>query len=106
MLSETKTIFTSLDAPFVNFEKNIEPIIWQSKDILILQNYDFKIPTITGSIVKYSFATVGGDINFSTEFHVQGQVSFTILIITLKINYIYFVYLIESSSYCCTNASS
>lgn len=93
--SFSTTIFATLDAPFINFEKHVEPIIWQSKDILIMQTYDFKIPTMLGSLVKYSFSTTGGDINFSTEFHVPGQVFFAIQLLhsNLTCNEIYFYFL-------------
>lgn len=87
--SFSSTIFATLDAPFINFEKNVEPIIWQSKDILIMQTYDFKIPTMLGSLVKYSFSTTGGDINFSTEFHVPGQVFYC------NANIIKLIYMLE-----------
>ena len=73
-MSEASTIFSTLDAPFMNFEKGVEPIVWQSNDILVMQTYDLKVPTIAGSTVKYSFSTKLGDISFTTEFHAAGQV--------------------------------
>ena len=80
-MSEASTIFTTLDAPFVNFEKGVEPIVWQSSDILVMQSYDLKVPTMAGSTIKYSFSTKLGDISFSTELHAPGQV---ILALTSK----------------------
>jgi hypothetical protein len=73
-MMEINTIFTTLDAPFQNFEKGVEPIVWQSSDILVMQTYDLKVPTLAGSTVKYSFSTKLGDISFTTEFHAAGQV--------------------------------
>ena len=73
-MTEASTIFTTLDAPFINFEKGVEPIVWQSSDILVMQNYDLKVPMMSGSTVKYQFSTKLGDINFTTEFHAPGQV--------------------------------
>lgn len=74
-MTEASGIFANLDAPFVNFEKGVEPIVWQSSDILVMQSYDLKVPTLAGSTVKYSFSTKLGDISFTTEFHAPGQVS-------------------------------
>jgi hypothetical protein len=74
-MSDPSSIFTTLDAPFQNFEKGVEPIVWQSSDIIVQQKYNLKIPTLAGSTVKYSFSTKGGDISFTTEFHGAGQVS-------------------------------
>eukprot|EP00600_Ochromonadales_sp_CCMP1393_P006097 CAMPEP_0174975056 /NCGR_PEP_ID=MMETSP0004_2-20121128/12218_1 /TAXON_ID=420556 /ORGANISM="Ochromonas sp., Strain CCMP1393" /LENGTH=263 /DNA_ID=CAMNT_0016225839 /DNA_START=72 /DNA_END=860 /DNA_ORIENTATION=- len=71
--SGSSSIFTALDAPLMNFKKDIEPIVWQSSDILILENYDLKIPVIAGSVLKYSFSTTLGDISFSTVFQTAGQ---------------------------------
>ena len=73
-MTEASNIFSSLDAPFRNIDKGVEPIVWQSSDILVMQLYDLKIPTLAGSTVKYSFSTKLGDISFSTEFHTDGQV--------------------------------
>jgi hypothetical protein len=73
-MSEINNIFTTLDAPFLNFEKGVEPIVWQSSDILVMQTYDLKVPTLAGSTVKYAFSTKLGDISFTTEFHAAGQV--------------------------------
>lgn len=73
-MTDASSIFTSLDAPFRNFEKGVEPIVWQSSDIVVMQTYDLKVPTIAGSTVKYSFSTKLGDISFTTEFHAAGQV--------------------------------
>jgi hypothetical protein len=78
-MSEVSTIFSTLDAPFLNFEKGVEPIVWQSTDILVMQTYDLKVPTLGGSTVKYSFSTKSGDISFTTEFHAPGQVSSNLL---------------------------
>lgn len=75
-MSEAGTIFASLDAPFQNFEKSAEPIVWQSTDAVVMQTYDLKVPAIAGSTVKYAFSTKMGDISFSTEFHAAGQVRF------------------------------
>ena len=75
-MADANNIFSSLDAPFRNFEKAVEPIVWQSSDILVMQTYDLKVPTLAGSTVKYSFSTKLGDISFTTEFHAVGQVSF------------------------------
>lgn len=74
-MTEVNNIFSSLDAPFRNFEKAVEPIVWQSSDILVMQTYDLKVPMLAGSTVKYSFSTKLGDISFTTEFHASGQVS-------------------------------
>lgn len=74
-MTDANNIFSSLDAPFRNFEKAVEPIVWQSSDILVMQTYDLKVPTLAGSTVKYSFSTKLGDISFTTEFHAAGQVS-------------------------------
>jgi hypothetical protein len=73
-MSDPSSIFTTLDAPFQNFEKGVEPIVWQSSDTIVQQKYNLKIPTLAGSSVKYSFSTKGGDISFTTEFHAAGQV--------------------------------
>jgi len=73
-MTEANNIFSSLDAPFRNFEKAVEPIVWQSSDILVMQTYDLKVPMLAGSTVKYSFSTKLGDISFTTEFHAAGQV--------------------------------
>ena len=73
-MADANSIFSSLDAPFRNFEKAVEPIVWQSSDILVMQTYDLKVPTLAGSTVKYSFSTKLGDISFTTEFHAAGQV--------------------------------
>lgn len=75
-MTDANNIFSSLDAPFRNFEKAVEPIVWQSSDILVMQTYDLKVPTLAGSTVKYSFSTKLGDISFTTEFHAAGQVSY------------------------------
>lgn len=70
---DVQSIFQTLDAPFVNLSSNVEPICWQSSDILVQYSYDFKIPAMAGSTVKYTFSTKIGDINFSTKFLAAGQ---------------------------------
>jgi len=70
---ESSSIFSSLDAPFLNFNKDVDPIVWQSGDILVMQQYDLRIPAMAGSVVKYSFSTTLGDISFAAEFHAPGQ---------------------------------
>lgn len=78
-MSEVTTIFSSLDAPFINFDKPVEPIVWQSKDMLVMQMYELKVPTLAGATIDYSFSTTIGDINFSTEFRAPGQVFISLL---------------------------
>ena len=78
LMSEVSTIFTTLDAPFQNFQKEVDPIVWQSSDTVVMQTYDLKVPVSAGSTVKYSFSTKLGDISFSTEFHSAGQVNLLI----------------------------
>jgi hypothetical protein len=73
-MTDSSSIFSSLDAPFLNFNKDVDPIVWQSGDILVMQQCDLRIPAIAGSVVKYSFSTTLGDIGFATEFHAPGQV--------------------------------
>lgn len=72
-MSEVKAVFDSLDAPFQNFSSNVEPIIWQTTDHLVQHEFELRVPTMVGSVVKYSFSTKIGDISFSTEFHAPGQ---------------------------------
>lgn len=31
------SIFATLDAPFIHFDRRVEPIVWQGKDILVQQ---------------------------------------------------------------------
>eukprot|EP01036_Dinobryon_divergens_P023143 gene23142-31461_t len=66
------SIFTTLDAPFIHFDRRVEPILWQGKDIFVQQSYDLKIPASAGSTIKYSFSTQIGDINFATQFLTPG----------------------------------
>jgi hypothetical protein len=72
-MSTANELFATLDAPFIKFDRNIEPIVWQGKDILIQQIFDLKIPALCGSTIKYTFTTQIGDINFSSEFVTPGQ---------------------------------
>lgn len=73
MADEVEKIFKSLDVPFINFNRNIEPIIWQCKDILVQSVYELKIPALAGATIKYTFSTTIGDIMYSTEFVPDGQ---------------------------------
>jgi hypothetical protein len=66
-------LFVALDAPFIKFNKNIEPIIWQSQDILVQRLYDIRIPASAGSTIKYTFSTQVGDIYFCAQFLIPGQ---------------------------------
>lgn len=40
------SIFATLDAPFIHFDRRVEPILWQGKDIFV-QQVRFKLPTTT-----------------------------------------------------------
>lgn len=71
--TDVKALFASLDAPFMKFEKKIEPIVWAGQDILVQRLFDLKIPAICGSTIKYSFSTQIGDINFASDFSTPGQ---------------------------------
>lgn len=73
----TEAFFQQLDAPLsklsINANKNknneaIEPICWQTNDFLVQYQFELPIPIMAGSMVKYSFSTRGGDIQFSAFF--------------------------------------
>ena len=68
MSSTVDELFKTLDGPFVNFKEKVEPIVWHGKDVVISQVFELKIPALAGSIVKYSFHTMSGDIEFSSSF--------------------------------------
>lgn len=72
-MATASSVFASLDAPFINFNKEVEPIVWQGKDILVQQTFELKIPAMCGATIKYSFTTEIGDISFSTEYNTPGQ---------------------------------
>src|SRR5688572_28057715 len=73
MSSKAAGIFATLDAPFMQLDKKVEPIVWQGKDILIQQVFDLKIPALCGSTVNYTFTTEIGDISFYIEFTTPGR---------------------------------
>ena len=65
-MSDVKALFQSLDTPFINYDsKRVEPISWQSKDLLVHRTYEISVPASAGSTIKYSFYTQIGDIKFS-----------------------------------------
>lgn len=73
MSSSVADLFKTLDGPFVNFKEKVEPIVWHGKDVVISQVFELKIPALAGSIVKYSFHTSGGDIEFSSSFAITND---------------------------------
>jgi len=46
--------FANLDANFKNYSGLNEPMIFQSKDCLVQWHFELPIPTLPGSVVKYS----------------------------------------------------
>lgn len=46
----------------------VEPIHWRTRDFLIQFHHEVKVPATAGSIVKFSFTTTNGDINFALHF--------------------------------------
>lgn len=68
------TLFHTLDAPFVKFDKNkVEPIIWQTTDFNIQTKHEVRVPAVAGSTVKYSFSTTNGDISFGIQYATPGN---------------------------------
>jgi hypothetical protein len=67
--SDMRSLFSTLDAAFLRYEKNrIEPILWQAKDFNVQYKHEVKVPAIAGSTVKYTFSTSNGDIEFSLHY--------------------------------------
>jgi hypothetical protein len=71
-MSAVAALFRSLDSSFINFKEKVDPIIWQGRDVNVHNLYEVKIPVQAGSIIKYSFTTNGGDIEFSSNHHKTG----------------------------------
>ena len=69
---EVQALFRSLDEPFLNFTEKNDPITWKGSKIHVTQSFEVKIPTTSGCIVKYTFDTIGGDIEFNTVFDKPG----------------------------------
>ena len=65
-------LFSALDAPFIGFNKNEEPIVWQGHGILVQQLFDVKIPSLAGAIIKYTFSTEIGDIYYCIQYLTPG----------------------------------
>lgn len=49
-----EAFFTVLDKGFRNFENVNEPFLFQTKDSLVQWYFELPIPTLPGSVVKYS----------------------------------------------------
>lgn len=71
--TDLQDFFSTLDIPFINFTKDIEPIVWQGSDILIHKVFDVRIPAMAGSTIKYSFSSKIGDLYFCTQFLLPGS---------------------------------
>ncbi len=72
--ADIRSIFQTMDAPFLRYDKNrVEPIVWQAKDFYIQFRHEVKVPAIAGSIVKYEFFTKNGDISFCLSFTTSGN---------------------------------
>lgn len=71
---DIKTLFQSLDAPFLKFDRNrVEPIVWHAKDFNIQTKHEVRVPAVAGSTVKYSFSTSNGDISFGLQYCTPGN---------------------------------
>jgi hypothetical protein len=71
---DIKTLFQSLDAPFLKFDRNhVEPIVWHAKDFNIQTKHEVRVPAVAGSTVKYTFSTVNGDISFGLQYATPGN---------------------------------
>ncbi len=71
---DMRSLFHSLDAPFLKFDKNhVDPIIWHAKDFNIQTKHEVRVPAVAGSTVKYCFSTTNGDISFGLHYATPGN---------------------------------
>jgi len=73
----TMDFFRSLDTHFLNYKEQsaVVPIVFESHDFLIKDNFDLPIPVLNGSRTHYSFKTKTGDIAFGVRFASETAVS-------------------------------
>lgn len=66
--------FESLDACFIGIDQTSnEPLLWKCAGMQIQQRFELPIPSLAGSVCKYSFSTEIGDIAFSVEYRCKGR---------------------------------
>ena len=66
--------FESLDACFIGIDQNSnEPLTWKCAGLQVQQRFELPIPSLAGSVCKYSFSTLIGDIAFSVEYRCKGR---------------------------------
>jgi hypothetical protein len=66
--------FESLDACFIGIDQNSnEPLTWTCAGLQVQQRFELPIPSLAGSVCKYSFSTLIGDIAFSVEYRCKGR---------------------------------
>ncbi len=68
--NQTEEFFRSLDSGINTLLKNKgdEPYHFHGNDMLVQTTFSLPVPCLGGSLIKYSFSTKGGDIQFSTHF--------------------------------------
>jgi hypothetical protein len=66
--------FESLDACFIGIDQTSnDPLLWKCAGMQIQQRFELPIPSLAGSVCKYSFSTTIGDIAFSVEYRCKGR---------------------------------
>ena len=66
--------FEALDVGFKGIDHTSnEPLIWKCEGMSVQQRFELPIPSLAGSVCKYSFSTTIGDIAFSVEYRCKGR---------------------------------
>ena len=66
--------FEALDAGFKGIDQaSNEPLIWKCEGMSVQHRFELPIPSLAGSVCKYSFSTTIGDISFAVEYRCKGR---------------------------------
>ena len=66
--------FGSLDACFIGIDQTSnDPLLWKCEGMQVQHRFELPIPSLAGSVCKYSFSTTIGDIAFSVEYRCKGR---------------------------------